>query len=316
MSFRIAGVGSYVPPRVVTNDELAQYVDTSDEWIRQRVGISERHVCVDETAAELGYRAALAALENAGCTADDLDLIIGATVSGEDVAPSISCTVQSMLGVHCMAFDINAACSAFLFMLDVAAGFIARGYRRILVVGAERMSRIIDWTDRSTCVIFGDGAGAAVLEPGEGYLSSVFHVEGGDKVLKIGTSHGNSPFFTRETMKPYVMMNGQETFKFAVNGICSDVKQLLEITGKSMEDIAYIVPHQANVRIIDFAAKRLNVAPERFYRNIERYGNTSSASIPIALTEMHASGLLKRGELLILSAFGAGLASAACMIRW
>ena len=316
MSFKIAGTGSYVPERVVTNDELSKYVDTSDEWIKQRIGISERHISTNETAGEMGYRASLSALESAGYDAAELDLIIGATVSGEDVSPSVSCTVQHMLGINCMAFDINAACSAFIFLLDVADGFIKKGFKKILIVGAERLSRIVDWTDRSTCVIFGDGAGAAVLEPGENYISSVFHVKGGDEVLKIGSSHGNSPFFTRDTIKPYITMNGQETFKFAVNSICADTHEILEKAGVTLDDIAYIVPHQANARIIDFAAKRMGIPKEKFFRNIERYGNTSSASIPIALSEMNSAGLIKRGDLLVLSAFGAGLASAACLIKW
>lgn len=316
MSFKIKGVGMYVPQRIVTNDELSTYVETSDEWIRQRVGVQERRVCTDETAADLGYKAALEALKNANCKASDIDLIIAATVSGEDVSPSISCTVQNRLGVSCMAFDINAACSAFIFLLETAAGFMGRGFQRILVIGAERMSRLVDWTDRSTCVIFGDGAGAAVLERGNNYLASTFTVKGGSDVIEIGTFRGNSPFFRRETVTPYIHMNGQETFKYAVNAICADTKTLLEKTGKTIEDIAYIVPHQANSRIIDFAAQRLKVSPERFFQNIGHYGNTSSASIPMALTEMNEAGRIKPGDLLILSAFGGGLANAACLIKW
>jgi 3-oxoacyl-[acyl-carrier-protein] synthase-3 len=307
----------YVPPRVVTNEELAAMLDTSDQWIRQRVGINERRVSTAETAADMGCRAALQALESSGCKAEEIDLILAATVSGEDTAPSVSCTIQKLLGVSCVALDINAACSAFLFLLEVAAGYFARGsVKKVLVVGAERMSRIIDWQDRSTCVIFGDGAGAVVLEAGDNYLASTFTVRGGDDIIHIPNAPGNSPFFDRETPPPYTKMKGQETFKFAVNAICSDIPALLEQSGRSLSDIARIVPHQANARIIDFAAERLSLPRERFFQNIERYGNTSAASIPIALDEMNRGGLLRRGDLQILTAFGGGLAHAACLIRW
>jgi 3-oxoacyl-[acyl-carrier-protein] synthase-3 len=317
MSFRILGTGMYVPSRVVTNDELADMLDTSDKWIRQRVGISERRVCTTETAAELGYQAALQAIENSGCKAEEIDLILAATVSGEDTAPSVSCTIQKLLGVNCVALDINAACSAFLFLLEVAAGYFARGtVKKVLVVGTERMSRVTDWQDRSTCVIFGDGAGAVVLEAGDNYLASTFTVRGGDDIIRIPNPPGNSPFFRREAPPPYTQMKGQETFKFAVNAICSDIPALLDMSGHTLSDIAWIVPHQANARIIDFAAERLNLPKERFFQNIERYGNTSAASIPIALDEMNRGGLLRRGDLLILTAFGGGLAHAACLLRW
>ena len=216
-----------------------------------------------------------------------------------------------------MAYEINAACSAFIFLLETAAGYFSRGKaKRILVVGAERLSRILDWTDRSTCVIFGDGAGAAVLGEGEGYLDSTFTVKGGDDVIKIPNFIGSSPFYEKEPEKPYIHMNGQETFKYAVNAICGDIRHLLEKSDLRQEDIRYIIPHQANKRIIDSAAKRLGIPKEKFFVNIERYGNTSSASVPIALDEMNRGGLLRRGDKLILTAFGGGLANAACLITW
>lgn len=317
MSFRILGTGMCVPSRVVTNDELARMLDTSDGWIRQRVGVRERHVCTDETAADLGYRAALDALEDSGCRAGDIDLIIAATVSGEDTAPSVSCSVQQMLGISCSAFDINASCSGFVFLLEIAAGFFARGTaKRVLIIGAERLSRITDWEDRGTCVIFGDGAGAAVLGEGSEYLCSRFTVEGGSDVIHIPQHTGKSPFFGRETASPYIKMRGRETFKYAVEAICSDVNYILDSNGLNIDDISYIVPHQANARIIDFAAERLKLDKSRFYQNIELYGNTSSASIPIALDEMNKNGLLHSGDLLLFTAFGGGLAHAACLVRW
>ena len=316
--FHIIGTGMYVPERIVTNDELSTMVDTNDEWIRQRVGIAERRVSTEEWTSEMAYKAALAALENADCKPEDLDYIITATVSGEYVSPSTACMVQKLLGATCPALELNAACSAFLFLLETAAGLFARKKaNKILVVGAERLSGIMDWSDRGTCIIFGDGAGAAVLSNDEDrYLDSVVTVQGNDEVIKIPTAIGCSPFFTKEADSPYIHMMGQETFKYAVSSICSDVNTLLTQNNLTLDDIKYIVPHQANKRIIDFAAKRLKTSEDKFFLNIERYGNTSSASIPIALDELNRAGKLAHGDYIILTAFGGGLANAACLIRW
>lgn len=318
MSFCVMGTGMYVPPRIVTNDDMSRIVETSDEWIMQRVGVHERHISEEETAADMGYRAALAALENSGVKAEEIDLILAASVSGESISPSVSCEVQNKLGVSCMTMDVNAACSAFVFMLETAAGFFARKkVKKMLVIGAERLSRLLDWTDRSTCVIFGDGAGAVVLGEGDGFIDAVFNVKGGNDVIDIPQAVGSSPFYKRgQEKKPCIHMKGQETFKFAVNAICRDSKRVLEQNGFTMDDVAYIIPHQANKRIIDFASVKLKVPKEKFYLNIDRFGNTSSASIPIALDEMNHKGLLKKGDLLLLPAFGGGLASAACLLRW
>ena len=318
MSFRVLGTGMYVPPRVVTNDDLSQFLDTNDEWITQRVGVKERHISTNETAADMGAKAALAALENSGVAAEEIDLILAASVSGESISPSVSCMVQHLLGLNCMAMDINAACSAFEFLLETAAGFFARGRaKKALVFGTERMSRILDWEDRSTAVIFGDGAGAVVLEAGENYIDAVFDVKGGEDVIDIRQPVGTSPFYERgQEKKPVAHMAGQETFKFAVTAICRDCKEILKRNGLTFDDIAYIVPHQANQRIIDFASMKLKVPKEKFYVNIDKYGNTSSASIPIALDELNRAGKLKEGDLLLLPAFGGGLASACCLIKW
>lgn len=316
MSFDIIGTGAYVPERVVTNDELSQIVETNDEWITKRVGVKRRHVSENETAAQMGAEAARRALADAGIGADELDLIIAASVSSETVAPSVACMIQNYLGVSCTAFDINAACSAFLFLLETAAGFFARGsVKKVLVVGAERMSRVIDWHDRSTCVIFGDGAGAAVLSSGDGYTDSLIRVSGGDTVIKIPQHIGNSPFYKGEQESPYVHMNGQETFRFAVNSMAADIPELLSRNGLTADDIALIIPHQANIRIIRFAAEKMGIGEDRFFVNIEEYGNTSSASVPIALDEARRSGRIKKGDLVVLSAFGGGLSSAACLIK-
>lgn len=317
MNFRITGTGSYLPERVVTNSDISEIVETSDEWIVQRIGIKERRIATTETCADLAVNAAKAALENAGVRADELDLIISSTVSGDFVSPSVACLVQKRLGAHCMAYEINAACSAFLFLLETAAGYFARGkVKKVLVVGSEKLSRIVDWKDRSTCVIFGDGAGAAVLEVGDGYLDSTFEVRGDDEVLRIPHYHGSSPFDETEPEEPYIHMAGQETFRFAVNSITRDVKLLLERNSLTADDIKYIVPHQANARIIDTASRRLGIPLEKFYMNIDRLGNTSSASIPIALDELVRAGKLEHGDNIIMCAFGAGLASAAALIRW
>ena len=318
MSFRVLGTGMYVPPRVVTNDDLSQFLETNVEWITQRVGVKERHISTNETAADMGAKAARAALENSGVAAEEIDLILAASVSGESLSPSVSCMIQNLLGLSCMTMDINAACSAFDFLLETAAGFFARGkVKKVLVIGAERLSRLLDWNDRGTAVIFGDGAGAVVLEAGENYLDAVFDVKGGDDVIDIPQPVGMSPFYERgQEKKPYIHMAGQETFKFAVTAICRDCKEILERNGLTFDDIAYIVPHQANQRIIDFASTKLKVPKEKFYLNIHKYGNTSSASIPIALDELNRAGKLHRGDLLLLPAFGGGLASACCLVRW
>ncbi len=318
MSFRIIGTGMYVPSKVVTNDDLAQIVDTNDEWISKRVGVKERRFSENEFASEMGLKAAQNALFDAGVKPEEIDAIFAATVSGETSSPSMACMIQNGLGVSCMAMDVSAACSAFLFLLETAAAFFAlhKEFKKILVVGTERMSGILDFADRSTCVIFGDGAGAAVLERGENYLDSVITVKGGDTVIKIPHGNGNSPYFSREQDTPYIHMQGQETFKYAVTAISQDISDLLERNHLTIDDIAWIVPHQANKRIIDFAAKRLGIEKEKFFCNIEKYGNTSSASVPIALDELAKSGKLKRGDKIILCAFGGGLANAACLIEW
>lgn len=318
MSFYIAGTGMYVPERIVTNDELATMVDTNDEWIRQRVGIAQRHVSTKEWTSEMAYQAALNALENADCKVEELDYILTSSVSAECVSPSTACMVQHLLGATCPALELNAACSAFLFLLETAAGLFARKKaKKILVVGAERLSGIVDWSDRSTCIIFGDGAGAAVLSSErDNYLDSVATVHGGDDVIKIPHFVGCSPFFTKENDSPYIHMQGQETFKYAVNAICNDILTLLAQNKLTLEDIRYIIPHQANKRIIDFAAKRLKTSEDKFFVNIETYGNTSSASIPIALDELNRAAKINRGDYIILTAFGGGLANAACLMRW
>ena len=317
VSFRIIGTGSYLPSKIVTNDDLALTLDTSDEWIKQRVGISQRHISTDESAADMGYKAALRALEMGGVSPDELDLIIAASITGDTICPTVAGLVQKKLGAKCVSFDINSACSGFLFALDTAAGFFERGKaKKALVIGSERMSKILDWDDRSTCVIFGDGAGAVLLEAGDGYVSSKLTTEGEDDVIKIPSGVNNSPFYEKEVEKGKVFMDGQETFKFAVNTITKEITEIAEENDISLDEIKYIVPHQANIRIIQYASKRLHIPGEKFCVNIDRCGNTSAASIPIVLDELCRMNKLKEGDFVILSAFGGGLSSATTLIKW
>lgn len=319
MNFKIIGTGSYVPDNVVTNDDLAKIVETSDEWISKRVGIKERRISVDDTTLDMGEKAAKAALESAKITGEDIDLIVAATISSDTACPSLACMIQNRIGASdCMAFDVSAACSGFLFAVETAMGYIERKRaQKVLVVCAERMSKLLDWSDRSTCVIFGDGAAAVVLDATEeGYYESVIHAQGGNDVINIPAKDGCSPFYKVEQEHPYLFMNGQATFKFAVNSITHDVKELFEKTGLTKDDIAFVVPHQANKRIIDFAQPKTGIDLEKWYVNIERFGNVSGASIPIALDEMNKKGMLKSGDKVLLAAFGGGLSSGAVVFEW
>lgn len=318
MSFHILGTGSYVPPAVVTNDDLAKLVDTNDEWITARTGIKRRHVSTGETASEMAAKAAEAALENSGVKAEELDLILCATVSGEYIVPSLSCLVQRAIGATCPAFDLNGACSAFLFLMETAAAYLSTGrYRKILLLGTEQMSRILDWTDRSTCILFGDGAAGMVVEPGDGYLGSHMTVRGGEEVLRLPTKKGISPFYNGEEEHPFVYMNGSETYKFATRSVPHEIEALLDQCGTEQSQVDWVVCHQANRRIIEAAARRLKgISQEKFLMNIQDYGNTSAASIPLLLDECNRNGTFRRGDLIVIAAFGGGLSSTACLIRW
>lgn len=317
MAIKILSTGFYVPEKVITNDDLSKMVETSDEWIVQRVGIRERRVSVDETAADFAIKAAESALKKADVKPEEIDLIIAASISSDTVCPTVAGLVEQAIGASCPCFDINSACSGFIFALDTAAAFLLRGgIRNALVIGAERLSKLMDWTDRSTCVIFGDGAGAALIAPGENYLSSYLSTQGGSDVIKIPSHVGVSPFYKGEAESPTIFMDGQETFKFAVNKIVNDIKYVVEKAGLTLDQIDHVVTHQANIRIIEFASKRLKIDIDKFYINIDKYGNTSAASVPIALSELEASGKLKRGDTIVLSAFGGGLSSAACVVRY
>ena len=318
MSFKIIGTGKYIPDYSVDNNMISQYVETSDEWIKQRVGIASRYISTKYTTNEMGAFAAKDAMEQCGVTADEIDLIIASTCSSEYACPTVAGFVQKEIGADCPVFDINSACSGFLFCLETAAMYMNSGkYKKVLVVGSERISRLLDWGDRSTCVIFGDGAGAAVLEAEDGhYLASKLFTKGDTEIIEIPLDIGNSPFYKGEAKKPAIKMLGQETFKFAVNSIVNDCLEVLDAAGLSVKDVDHFVPHQANSRIINYAAKRLGVPEEKFVSIISEYGNTSSSSVPMALDVLNRSGKLKRGDIVVMSAFGGGLSSAACVIKW
>lgn len=318
----IAGVGKYIPSKVVTNDMLSHIVDTSDEWIVSRTGIKQRHITTSENTSDIASEAALNAIKDANIDACDIDLIIVATCTPDMYTPATACIVQKNIGAkNAFAFDLGAACSGFIYGINVAKSMmISSNIKKALVIGAETLSKAIDWHDRSTCVLFGDGAGAAVLSlsKNEGILEVVCKSKGSKwENLTIGAKDLNNPYINEKIdINPYLSMNGSEIFKFATVEMVKLIRQILKDNNLSIEDIDYIVPHQANERIIQFAAKKLEIPVDKFYINIDEYGNTSAASIPIAISEMKEKNLIKKGNKLIAVGFGAGLTSGACLIKW
>lgn len=314
---RILGTGSVLPEKVVTNDDLTAFLDTSDEWISTRTGIRERRVMSTETLSGMGGEAGRRALENAGIGADELDMIICTTLLGETVTPGLSCQIQKEIGASCPCIDMNGACAGFLYALDMADAYISSGKAgKILIVSAEELTRMADWTDRSTCVLFGDGAGAVVVGEGEGVMATRLTTNSNTEVLYAYPAPGNNPFRTEKHPFVPLQMMGQEVYKFAVSTSSDDIRRVAEKAGVEIDQIDHFILHQANLRIVDAVRHRMKVAPERFPHNIERTGNTSSASVPILLDELNRSGALKKGQILALSAFGAGLSTGACILRW
>ncbi|NUS60037.1 MAG: ketoacyl-ACP synthase III [Lysobacter sp.] len=319
---RIAGTGSYLPEKVLTNDDLAKMVDTSDEWIASRTGIRERHVAADgETTGDLAYHAAVRALEAAGVDAKDLDLIVLGTTTPDLVFPSTACLVQHRLGAHgCPAFDVNAACSGFVYALTVADKFIRSGAAKTaLVIGSETLTRMVDWSDRTTAVLFGDGAGAVVLkaDTDTGILSTHMHADGSKKELlwnPVGVSVGFKENEPNAGVR--INMSGNDVFKHAVKALDSVVEETLEANGLDRHDIDWLIPHQANLRIIEATAKRLDMPMERVVVTVDKHGNTSSGSVPLALDAAVRSGKVQRGQLLLLEAFGGGFTWGSALIRY
>ena len=320
MTSAIIGTGSAMPERIVTNDDLAKIVETSDAWISDRTGIRARRIAIDETVETLSIAAAKQALEDSGIDAADLQLILVATLTPEGSMPNTACKVQTAIGAtNAMCFDINAACSGFMHGLQTAHAFISAGLmKHVLVIGAETLSKILDWTDRGTCVLFGDGAGAAVLGPSEEGIMCIDGGADGNKghVLTLGNAPLVNPYTSHPATKQYVEMDGQEVFKFAVRKIPAIVNNLLSQSGLSMEDVDLILLHQANQRIIQSAAKRLNADEALFPMNLDKYGNTSAASVAILLDEVNKGGQLKKGDTIAMAGFGGGLTWAGLLLKW
>ena len=289
MTARIIGIGAYAPEQVVTNQDLTKFLDTNDAWIRERTGIGARHVSTSEGTSALATEAAKRAIADAGISPEEIEIVIVATSSPDRAFPSAAADVQGAIGAkHAVAFDITAACSGFIYALHIVQGFIQAGiYKTALIIGAETLSKVLDWTDRSSCILFGDGAGAAVVRADE-----------------TGVVLG------------FMQMDGQEVFKFAVKKVPEIVNAILEETGTDREAVQHYLLHQANIRILEAASRRLKVPMDKIPVNIERYGNTSAASIPILLDEMHRDGRLKRGDTLVMAGFGAGLTWGAALMTW
>ncbi len=321
----IVGWGKYIPRRVLTNDDLSRMVDTSDAWIRTRTGIRERRLAEDsETTASMAIQAARQALEVAELNPAQLELIIVATVTPDYFFPATACLVQDALGAtRAAAFDLSAGCSGFVYGLSIAAHLLSAGaYRAALVIGAETLSRITNWTDRNTCVLFGDGAGAVVLQAGEnegGVLATVLGADGSGEDLLWLPAGGSRMPASHQTVAEglhFIQMKGREVFRFAVRAIPAATREVLEEAGLSLADLNLLIPHQANQRIIEAATRALDLPSEAVYSNLERYGNTSAASIPIALSEAVEEGHIQPGDLVVCVGFGAGLTWGATAIRW
>lgn len=308
MNAGILGIGSYVPERIVTNYDLERMMDTSDEWIRTRTGIEERRIASDDVnTSHMAAEAAKKALEDAGIAAEQIDLILVATVTPDYAFPSVACMVQDQIGAkHAAAMDISAACAGFMYGMVTAQQFIQSGaYKYVLVIGSEKLSKIVDWNDRNTAVLFGDGAGAAVMGPvseGRGVLSFELGADGSGGMHLYQDEH--------------ITMNGREVFKFAVRQMGDSSMRVLEKAGLTKEDVDFLVPHQANIRIMESSRQRLNLPEEKMSTTIRKFGNTSSSSIPLALVEERTNGRIKDGDLIVLVGFGGGLTWGAVALRW
>lgn len=318
---RITGTGGYLPERILTNADLEKMVDTSDEWIKTRTGISKRHIAADgETTCDLAEKAARKAIKAANIKPENIDLIIVATTTPDMVFPSTACLLQQRLDIHgCAAFDVQAVCTGFIYALDIADKYIRTGTAKtVLIVGAETLSRIIDWTDRSTCVLFADGAGAIVLQASDepGILSSFIHADGGYQDLLRVPSGVSINYEKQKNGTAFIEMQGNEVFKVAVNTLGRIVDEILDANQLEKKDIDWLVPHQANTRIISATAKKLDMSMDRVIVTVDQHGNTSAASVPLALDVAVNDGKIKRGDTLLMEAFGGGFTWGAALIKY
>lgn len=314
---KIIGTGSSLPRKIVTNDMLSEFLETSDEWITTRTGVRSRHVISDERLEDMAIEAAQKALEDSGLNAKDLDYIICSNVVNEYITPQLSCIIQGGIGASCPCIDINCACAGFIYALEIAESFYKAGrVRNVLIVCAEEPTRMTDWNDRRTCVLFGDGAGAAVLTEGDnikGFRMSAASAT--DKLWQYRTLQP-TPYITKEEHDVPLQMKGQDVFKFAVKASSTDISRLLKDHGMSADDIDHVLLHQANIRIINTIRDFLKLPEEKFPTNIEDHGNSSSSCCPILLDECNRKGLLKKGDMVVMSAFGAGFVSGSVLFEW
>ncbi len=321
MPISFIGTGSYVPDYILVNDDLKQWVDTNNEWIVERTGIQERHIALGVTLTDMAISASKRAIEDAGIIASEIDLIIVATISSESRIPSVACVVQGELGAdNAMAFDVNAACSGFVYGVEVAEKMLSSGvYQTALVIGSEKLSRLINWNDRNTCVLFGDAAGAAILRSTEkgGILATTFKsIPDKNGYLTIKNPSSMFPLEEKIEVDQAMHMSGPHVFKFATNVMVECVEKVIAKANLTKDDIAYIVPHQANKRIIDHAVTKLRIPEDKFFVNVNKYGNTSSASVPLALDELRRQREVKPGDKVVLVAFGGGLTAGAVIIEF
>lgn len=314
---KISGTGSVLPKKVVTNEMLSQFLDTSDEWIRTRTGVKSRHVISDERLEDMAIEAARKALDDAGVAVSELDFIICSNVVNEYITPQLSCIIQGGIGASCPCVDINCACAGFIYALEVAESFYRSGrVKNVLVVCAEEPSRMTDWSDRRTCVLFGDGAGAAVLTPGDNIRSIKLSASSATDKLWQYRKLQPTPYITKEEDDVPLQMKGQDVFKFAVKAASRDITRVLTESGCSKDDVDHYLLHQANIRIINAIQEFMEQPVEKFPTNVEDHGNSSSSSCPILLDECNRKGLFKKGDLIVMSAFGAGFVSGAVLLEW
>ncbi|MEO1959303.1 MAG: beta-ketoacyl-ACP synthase III [Nautiliaceae bacterium] len=310
MYAKFKSIGAYVPPKVLTNKDLEKIVDTSDEWITKRTGIKTRHITEDEVTSDLAYKAALNALKNANMDKEEIDLIIVATITPDYFnMPSTACIVGDKLGIVRPAFDISAACTGFIYALANAKAFIESGmYKNVLIIGAETLSKIVNWKDRTTCVLFGDGAGAAIISATDKKEEAILDIDinANGKYQDYLITPGRGVKYGCDTDKIYLEMKGNETFKVAVRTLSQSVRDILKRNNLTSDEIDWFIPHQANYRIIDAVARAIDMPKEKCVLTVQKYGNTSSASIPMAINEMYKNGKLKRGDMMLLDAFGGG----------